>query len=49
METTHLYGLYRKDVLFPAFLHGKKVFQFAASDPAFLLILLQTTFFLVFG
>ena len=40
----------RKGVSFPALLHGKKVFlQFAASHPAFLLILLKTTFFLVMG
>ena len=40
----------RKVVSFPALLHGKKVFlQFAASHPAFLLILLKTTFFLVIG
>ena len=40
----------RKVVLFPSLLHGKKVFfQFAASHPAFLLILLKTTFFLVIG
>ena len=40
----------RKVVLFPWLLHGKKVFfQFAASHPAVLLILLKTTFFLVMG
>ena len=40
----------RKVVLFPWLLHGKKVFfQFAASHPAVLLILLKTTFFLVIG
>ena len=39
-----------KVVLFPWLLHGKKVFfQFAASHPAVLLILLKTTFFLVIG
>ena len=39
-----------KVVLFPWLLHGKKVsFQFAASHPAVLLILLKTTFFLVMG
>ena len=39
-----------KVVLFPALLHGQKVFfQFAASHPAYLLILLKTTFFLVIG
>ena len=40
----------RKVVLFPWLLHGKKVsFQFAASHPAVLLILLKTTFFLLTG
>ena len=40
----------RNVVSFPALLHGKKVFLlFAASHPAFLLILLKTTFFLVIG
>ena len=43
-------SLCRKVVLFPWLLHGKKVFfQFAASHPTVLLILLKTTFFLVIG
>ena len=38
----------RKNVLLSALLHGKKgFFQFAANHPAYLLILLKTTFFLV--
>ena len=40
----------RKVVLFPALLQrGKVSFQFAASHPAFFLILLKKTFFLLFG
>ena len=40
----------RKVVWFPALLHREKVFfQFAASSPEFPLILLKTTFLLLFG
>ena len=40
----------RKVVCFAVVLHRKKVFfQFAASPPNFSLILLKTTFLLVFG